>query len=150
MKLLKFCLPLLLSGGVLSGCATSQPPTIVYHAMGQGLPFSEVVQVGDFWILSGQLGNVPGTLKLAEGGMPGQAKQTMDNIGAVLAKHGLGFEDVVKCTVMLEDMADWPAFNEIYAEYFDPDRLPARSAFGADGLGLGALLEVECWAYESP
>jgi reactive intermediate/imine deaminase len=96
--------------------------------------------------LSGALGTLPGTLTLAPGGVEGQARQTMDNIGAVLRHCGLGFDDVVKCTIMLADMSEWPAFNAIYVTYFAPGRLPARSAFGANGLALGAKLEVECVA----
>jgi 2-iminobutanoate/2-iminopropanoate deaminase len=80
-------------------------------------------------------------------GIEAQARQTMDNIAATLKSAGLGWGDVVKCTVMLENMADWPAFNGIYRTYFPDGKFPARSAFGADGLALGALLEVECIAY---
>ena len=112
---------------------------------GQRLPFSEAVRVGDMVYLSGQLGTTPdGTLPQ---GIEAQARQTMDNIGAVLKRSNLGFGDVVKCTVMLDNMADWPAFNKVYVTYFPDGKFPARSAFGADGLALGALLEVECWAY---
>jgi 2-iminobutanoate/2-iminopropanoate deaminase len=111
----------------------------------QRLPFSEAVRVGDILFLSGQIGNRPdGTLP---DGLDAQARQTMDNIGRVLKGQGLGFSDVVKCTVMLDDMKDWPAFNKVYVTYFPDGKFPARSAFGADGLALGALLEVECWAY---
>lgn len=112
---------------------------------GQRLPFSDAVRVGDMLYLSGQLGNKPdGTLPA---GIEAQARQTMGNIGAVLKRSNLGFGDVVKCTVMLDNMADWPAFNKVYVTYFPDGKFPARSAFGADGLALGALLEVECWAY---
>ena len=112
---------------------------------GQRLPFAEAVRVGDMFYLSGQIGNKPdGTLPA---GIEAQARQTMDNIGAVLKRSKLGFGDVVKCTVMLDNMADWPAFNKVYVTYFPDGKFPARSAFGADGLALGALLEVECWAY---
>lgn len=112
---------------------------------GQRLPFSAAVRVGDMVYLSGQIGNRPdGTLPE---GLEAQARQTMDNIGAVLTSAGLGWSDVVKCTVMLDDMAGWPAFNRVYVTYFPDGQFPARSAFGADGLALGALLEVECWAY---
>lgn len=112
---------------------------------GQRLPFSEAVRVGDMLYLSGQIGNkADGTLPA---GIEAQARQTMDNIGAVLKRQGLGWGDVVKCTVMLDNMADWPAFNQVYVTYFPDKKFPARSAFGADGLALGALLEVECWAY---
>jgi 2-iminobutanoate/2-iminopropanoate deaminase len=111
------------------------------------LPFSQAVRVGDVLYLSGALGNRPGTLELVPGGMEAEARQTMENIGAVLKENGLGFRDVFKCTVMLADMTKWPDFNRVYVSYFDPDRLPARSAFGASGLALGAQVEVECWAY---
>ncbi len=111
-----------------------------------GLPFSAAVRVGDMLYLSGALGNLPGTLTLADGGMAGQARQTIENIGAVLRFCGLDFADVVKCTIMLADMTEWGEFNKVYAMYFAPDRLPARSAFGCTGLALGGRLEVECLA----
>jgi len=109
------------------------------------LPFSSAVRVGDLLILSGQLGNTADG-KLPEG-MEAQARQAMENISAILKGQGLGFGDVVKCTVMLDDMNDWPAFNKVYVTYFPDGKFPARSAFGADGLALGALVEVECWAH---
>jgi len=111
------------------------------------LPFSQAVRVGDVLYLSGALGNKPGTLEIVSGGMEAEARQTMENIGAVLRENGLSFHDVFKCTVMLADMAKWADFNKVYMGYFDHDRLPARSAFGANGLALGAQVEVECWAY---
>lgn len=112
-----------------------------------GLPFSQAVRVGDILYLSGALGNKPGALELVGGGMEAQARQTMENIGQVLRENGLGFHDVFKCTIMLADMAKWADFNKVYVRYFKPDRLPARSAFGANGLALGAEVEVECCAY---
>ena len=63
--------------------------------------------------LSGVLGNLPATLTLAPGGMPGEARQTMENIGTVLRYCGLDFADIVKCTVMLADMSEWAVFNKI-------------------------------------
>jgi reactive intermediate/imine deaminase len=111
------------------------------------LPFSPAVRVGDILYLSGALGNLPGTVELVAGGIEAETRQTMENIRAVLAENGVGFRDVFKCTVMLADMSLWPVFNSIYVTYFDPDRLPVRAAFGANGLALGALVELECWAY---
>lgn len=112
---------------------------------GQRLPFSDAVRVGDTLYLSGEIGRKPdGTLAP---GIDAQSRQVMDNIGAKLRAQRLGWGDVVKCTVMLDDMADWPAFNKVYVTYFPNGRFPARSAFGADGLALGALVEVECIAY---
>lgn len=111
----------------------------------QRLPFSDAVRVGDTLYLSGEIGRKPdGTLPA---GIQAQARQTMDNIGTKLKAQDLGWGDVVKCTVMLDDMAHWPAFNQVYVTYFTDGKFPARSAFGADGLALGALVELECIAY---
>jgi len=130
--------------------ATAQAPDVEFLNSGEvlpaDLPFSEAVRVGNTLYLSGQIGNVPGTLDLAEGGMEGQARQVMDNIKTSLEAHGYSMDNVVKCLAMLEDMNDWPAFNTIYAEYFTEGRFPARSAFGASGLAVGAVVEVECIA----
>jgi len=111
----------------------------------QSLPFSEAVRHGNTLYLSGQMGLVPGTLKLVPGGVREEARQTMQNIKTVLEAHGLGLDHLVKCTVFLADMADWPAFNEVYVSFFN-GRFPARSAFGANGLALGGRVEVECIA----
>ena len=111
------------------------------------LPFSQAVRVDNVLYLSGQLGNMPGTQELVPGGMEAEARQTMENIAAVLKANGLSFDDVIKCTVMMADMKQWAAFNKIYVQYFKPDRMPARSAFGTGGLALGAALELECMAH---
>jgi reactive intermediate/imine deaminase len=114
-------------------------------ALPDGLPFSEAVRVDDTLYLSGQVGVVPGTLELVSGGLEAEARQAMDNIRAVVEASGLAMSDVVKCTVMLADIADWPAFNAIYVDYFEAP-FPARSAFATNGLALGARVEVECLA----
>ena len=111
------------------------------------LPFSQAVRVGDVLYLSGALGNAPGTREVVPGGIEAETRRTMENIAAVLGAHGLTFDDVFKCTVMLADMAEWEAFNKIYVTYFKPDRLPARSAFGTNGLARNARVELECLAY---
>lgn len=108
-------------------------------------PFSAAVRAGDVLYISGQIGT------RADGTLPeeieAQSRQTMDNIGAILARAGLGWSDVFRCLVMIEDMSQWQAFNRVYVTYFEEGRLPARSALGADGLALGALVEVECQAH---
>lgn len=111
---------------------------------GQALPFSDAVRVGDVLYLSGQLGVVDG--KLADG-IEAQTKQALENVGAILKRAGLGYADVFHCTAMLADMKDWPAMNKVYVTYFPEGKRPARSAFGASGLALGALIELECQAY---
>lgn len=110
-----------------------------------GLPLSEAVRVGDTLYLSGQVGIVPGTMNLAPGGLGGETRQTMENIKTTLEAHGYSMNDLVKCLVMLADVSQWATFNEIYKTYFD-ERYPARSAFGANGLAIGAQVEVECIA----
>lgn len=110
------------------------------------LPFSEAVRVGNTVYLSGQMGIVPGEMRMAPGGIREQARQAMENIKTTLEAHGLGMRNVVKCTVMLADISDWPAFNEVYRSYFEEGRYPARSAFGANALALGGRVEVECIA----
>lgn len=117
-----------------------------YHSgkiLPANLPFSELVRVGNTLYLSGQLGVVPGTLNLVPGGIKEQAAQTMENIKAVLEAHNYSMNNVVKCTVMLADISEWGTFNEVYKSFFSKP-YPARSAFGANGLGLGAKVEVEC------
>ena len=109
------------------------------------LPFSEAVRHGDTLYLSGQIGIAPGTLKLVPGGIKEEARQTMQNIKTTMEAHGYGMKNIVKCTVMLADMTDWPAFNDVYKTFF-VSPYPARSAFGANGLALGAKVEVECIA----
>ena len=130
---------------VAASSASAQSAGIQYWPAGPGSPFSTATRVGDVVYLSGQIGVRPDG-KLSEG-FEAQAKQTMENVGAGLKRVGLGWGDVFKCTVMIDNMADWPKFNSIYVPYFPAGKLPARSAFGADGLALGALLELECMAY---
>lgn len=112
---------------------------------GQSLPFSDAVRVGETLYLSGQLG-IGADGKLSDG-IDAQTKQALDNVGAILRRAGLGYQDVFHCTAMLSDMALWPAFNKVYVTYFPEGKRPARSAFGANGLALGGLIELECQAY---
>ncbi|HEY2396442.1 MAG TPA: Rid family detoxifying hydrolase [Rudaea sp.] len=145
---------LILSFIALAGLATS---TSVFAAKGDieylnsgkvlpaTLPFSEAVRVGNTLYLSGQLGIVPGSMKVIPGGIKEEAKQAMQNIRTSLEAHGYAINNLVKCSAMLADMADWPAFNEVYKTFFI-DHYPARSAFGVGGLALGARVEIECVA----
>ena len=112
---------------------------------GQRLPFSRAVRVGDILYLSGAIGRGPDG-KPPEG-IEAQTKATMDDIGDSLKLAGLTHRDIFHCTVFLSDMKNWAAFNQVYVTYFPDGPLPARSAFGANGLALGARLEIECQAY---
>ena len=132
---------------IFSSSVAAAPPQYSPAPARQGTPapFSTAVQVGEVLYMSGQIGLAP------DGKLPdtfdGQAKQVMENVGGVLKAHGLGWGDVVKCTVFIGDMKNWPAFNAVYVPYFTPGKLPARSAVGVNGLALGAQLELECLAY---
>jgi len=110
-------------------------------------PFSSAVRTGDLLFVSGQIGTrvEGGAPVLVAGGLEAETRQTLDNIRAIVEKAGTSMDRVVKCMVMLADMNDWPKVNEIYATYF-PGPKPARSAFGATGLALGARVEIECTA----
>lgn len=132
------------------GAAGAQTRPAVEHygrpaLNGQPLPFSDAVRVGDTLYLSGQLG-LGADGKLPDG-IDAQTKQALDNVGAILKRAGLGYGDIFHCTAMLSDMALWPAFNKVYVTYFPEGKRPARSAFGASGLALGGLVELECQAY---
>ncbi len=108
------------------------------------LPFSELVVVGDTLYLSGQIGNLPGTLDLAEGGIEAESRQVMENIQTSLETNGYSMANLVKCTVILADIGDWGAFNTVYVDFFEAGKFPARAAFAGSGLALGALVEVDC------
>ena len=129
--------------------AASSRPAIEHYGKpmlnGEPLPFSDAVRAGDVLYLSGQLG-IGADGKLPDA-IEAQTKQALENVGAVLKRAGLGYGDVFHCTAMLKDMADWPTMNKVYVTYFPEGKRPARSAFGASGLALGALIELECQAY---
>ena len=110
-----------------------------------GLPFSSAVRVGNVLYLSGQIGNKPGTRELADTGVAGQTRQTLENIKTVLAHAGSSLARVFKCTVFLSDIADYGKMNDVYATYFPKDP-PARSTVAGSGLALGARVEIECLA----
>jgi 2-iminobutanoate/2-iminopropanoate deaminase len=109
------------------------------------LPFSEGVRVGNTLYLSGQIGITPGSIKVVAGGIKEETKQAMQNIKTALEAHGYAMTNLVKCTAMLSDMSEWGAFNDVYKTFFT-GHYPARSAFGANGLALGARVEIECIA----
>lgn len=104
-------------------------------------PYSQAVACGGFLFLSGQLGIDPKTGGLADGTVADEARQACENIGAILREAGLGFENVVKTTCYLVDMADFAAFNAVYAEYFKS--LPARSCVAVQALPKGGRCEIE-------
>lgn len=138
------CLAALLPGGFATSVSAAEYLTSK-QTESLGLPFSDAVRAGGLLILSGQLGNLPGSMQLASGGIRAEARQALENVKRILEANGSGMDRVVKCTVMMADIAEWGTFNEVYVTYF-PDHKPARSAFAASGLAAGARVELECWA----
>ena len=146
---------LLLSAiGMTMACRTSAPARAPHsaeffaspQAEALSLPISEAVRAGDLLFVSGQLGTAPGKDELVPGGIGPEATQALENVRTILERHGSSMEDVVKCTVFMADIREWSAFNTVYRGYF-PAHFPARSAFGSNGLSLGARVELECIAY---
>ncbi len=123
--------------------ATDQAPAAVG-------PYSQAVSTGEasgsIVLVSGQVPLDPATGTLVEGDVQAQAERVLTNIGAILAAAGLGYEHVVKTTVLLADIADFGAVNEVYARYFTGEVLPARAAFAVAALPLGAGVEIEAVA----
>lgn len=108
--------------------------------------YSQAIRAsGDFLFVSGQIPLDPKTMEFVEGGVVEQAEQVMKNLGAVLEAGGASFGSVVKATVLLNDIKDFQAVNEVYAKYFSSGK-PARAAFQAAGLPKGALVEIEAIA----
>lgn len=158
---MKTILLILLSTFLLSGCdskisrnlpADSEKieesvnrPEITFHQTHEpkkaDAPFSDVVQVGNMYFLSGQIGMNHSVRKLVDGGIEAETTQVIDNIEAVLKQHNLTLKDVVKATVILKDINDFSVFNEIYKTRF-PQK-PARMTFAASGLAAGASIEIE-------
>jgi 2-iminobutanoate/2-iminopropanoate deaminase len=149
MKMLATISSLLLVTTAALADAPHSPTTPEYFPMpstgGQSLPFSAAVRLGNTLYLSGQIGNLPGTLNLAPGGIAGEARQALQNIRSLLEQHGSSMDQVVKCTVFMADIKEWPAFNEVYREFFKA-HFPARSAVAVSGLAFNARTEVECIA----
>lgn len=109
-------------------------------------PYSAYYKAGEFLYISGQLGLNPETNELAGNTVEEQAKQALENIKNILAINGLTMKNVVKTTVLLDDISDFTKVNEIYATYFE-EPYPARSAFEVGKLPKLALVEIETIAY---
>ncbi|HUW01577.1 MAG TPA: RidA family protein [Acidimicrobiales bacterium] len=108
-------------------------------------PYTPIIRAGDWLVVSGQIGIADGAL--VEGGFDAQLDQAMANLRAQLATHGAGLDDVTKTMVFLRHMSDYDRMNERYCNAFG-DHRPARSALGVADLPLGALVEVEAWAFK--
>ena len=108
-------------------------------------PYSQGIEAGGFVYVSGQLPIDPSTGEFAEGGIQAEARQSLTNIRNILAEAGLGMQNVVKVMVLLADIKNFAAVNEVYAEFFEAP-YPARSAFAVAALPKGANIEIEAIA----
>ena len=104
--------------------------------------YSQAVEINGMLFISGQIAIDPGTGKLVEGGITEQTQQVMKNIGAILKEAGYAYRDIIKTTCILSDINNYSAMNSVYGSFF-PENPPARAAFAAAGLPMGALVEIE-------
>lgn len=108
-------------------------------------PYSQAIEANGMLFVSGQIPIDPATGQVVEGGIKEQTDRVLKNMEAILQEAGLTLGNVVKCTCLLSDMANFAAMNEVYATYFNQEP-PARAAFGVVKLPLGVLVEIECIA----
>lgn len=110
-------------------------------------PYSQAIKAGNFLYISGQIPLNPNTMEIVGSNAPTQAEQVFDNMRAILVEAGMDFSHVVKATVLLKDIKDFKAVNEVYAKHFTGD-FPARAAYEVANLPLGVLVEIESIAYK--
>ena len=149
--LLQSCLSLNVANKKVASNSQSSQNEIQYvnsdETKEKGYPFSDATVVNGIIYLSGAIGTLPDG-SLISGGIAAETRQTMINIKNRLEKMGGSMDDIFKCTCMLADIKDWPLMSQEYKKFFNPDKLPARSAFAGSGLALGAKLEIECMAIQ--
>lgn len=121
-------------------------PVSTPHAPGAIGPYSQAIRAGDFLFLSGQIALDPASGQIVPGGIVEQTHQVLKNLKAVLNAGGASFDDVVKTTIFLADMADFPTVNEIYGGYF-ASPAPARATVQAAGLPRAVRVEIDAIAY---
>ena len=120
-------------------------PTYLNADPQAGAPYSDAVRVGSMLYLAGNLG-LDKDGKLVPGGITGETDRMLQNLKASLERNGSSLDRVVSCIVMLADIRDRDAMNDVYKKYWAPGHFPARSAFGTTGLYLGARVEISCSA----
>lgn len=109
-------------------------------------PYSQAVIYNGLVYCSGQIAFHPETMEIVKGGVKKQTEQVMENLGAVLREAGSGFDKVLKCSIFLDDMNDFPAVNEVYGSYFE-DNPPARETVAVQTLPKQVLVEISCIAH---
>jgi 2-iminobutanoate/2-iminopropanoate deaminase len=112
-------------------------------------PYSQAVRTENMVYTAGQIGLDPATMEIVDGGVEAETRQALDNLKQVLEAANSGLDYVVKTTVFLRDMADFPKMNAVYAEFF-PENPPARSTVAAAALPKGVAVEIETVALVAP
>lgn len=146
-----FCAAVIALGSM--GCSAAQPTVAATPSpqfpptTGAGRAFSPFVRANGFIFLAGQLGT-DSTGRMAAGGIKEETRQTMTNIKNILERNGSSMDKVVKCLVLLTDIADRQAMSEVYVTFFAADKRPARTAAGVSALALNGKVEIECVATE--
>lgn len=145
MKPFHFALLSILMSGVMATSYAQESTEIIFYKSHepkkQNAPFSDVVQAGNMYFLAGQIGMDHTTRTLVEGGIQEETEQAIKNIEDVLAQHGMTLDNVVKCTVILANIEDFAAFNEVYTQYFT--KKPARTTYAAKGLAAKSSIEID-------
>lgn len=108
-------------------------------------PYNQAVMVNNTLYVSGQIPMNPASSELVKGDIKDQTRQVMENLKAILHEAGLEFSDVVKCSIFIMDMKDFPLVNEVYGKYFS-EEAPARETVQVSGLPLGVDVEISCIA----
>ncbi|MGZ8562350.1 MAG: RidA family protein [Candidatus Limnocylindria bacterium] len=124
---------------------TTREPISTDAAPAAAGPYSQAIRAGDLVFTAGQLGIDPATGALVGDEVAAQADRALMNLGAILEAAGSGLDRLVKVTVFLAAIEDWPAVNEVYARHI-PEPFPARSAFAVKALPLGGRVEIEAVA----
>jgi len=125
--------------------AGTPPPEYLNADPNTQAPYSDAVRVGSLLYLAGQLG-LGKDGKLVPGGITPESEQAMENLKHTLESNGSSLDRVVSCLLLLADIRDREAFNDVYQKYFAKGRFPARSAIGTSGLYAGARMEISCTA----
>ncbi|NDV43641.1 Rid family detoxifying hydrolase [Flagellimonas sediminis] len=145
MKPFHYAVLSLLMSGVMATTYAQESTEIIFHKSHepkkQNAPFSDAVQAGNTFYLAGQIGMDQATRTLVGGGVQAETEQAIKNIADVLAQHEMTLDNVVKCTVILSDISDFAAFNEIYTQYFT--KKPARTTFAASGIAANGKVEID-------
>ncbi|MEP4947037.1 MAG: Rid family detoxifying hydrolase [Flavobacteriaceae bacterium] len=136
--------------GIFTCLYSQEKSEIIFHktheAKKLSAPYSDAVQTGNLFFLSGQIGMDHTTRTMVEGGITSETEQAIKNIEEVLDQHGLTLDNVVKCTVILSTMDDFSAFNEVYSKFFV--KKPARTTLAGNGMPRKAKIEIDVIAVQ--